>query len=75
MQLKTAFANYQKGKLIFLQPDVQIPDGAEVVVAYIEKRPTQKQEKLSILKILRGRGKGEDLVGRLLLSRQEDKGL
>ncbi len=75
MQLKTVFANYQKGKLIFRQPDVQIQNGSEVVVAYIEKRPTQKQEKLSILKLLRGRGKGEDLVGRLLLSRQEDKGL
>ena len=75
MQLKTAFANYQKGKLIFCQPDVQIQNGSEVVVAYIEKRPTQKQEKLSILKLLRGRGRGEDLVGRLLLSIEEDKGL
>lgn len=75
MQLKTAFANYQKGKLIFRQPDVQIQDGSEVVVAYIENLPTQKQEKLSILKLLRGRGKGEDLVEKLLLSREEDKGL
>ena len=75
MLLKTAFANYRKGNLIFHQPDVQIQNGSEVVVAYIEKRPTQKQEKLSILKLLRDRGRGEDLVGRLLLSRQEDKSL
>lgn len=71
MRLQTTQAIYANGKLIFVNPELAPQNGMEVVVTYLEK--PQKTDTSDTLKALRGRGKGENLVARLLQFRQEDR--
>ena len=71
MRLQTARAIYEDGRLIFADPRLVPGDGAEVLVTFLwEVIP-----KADPIQALRGRGKGEDLVEKLLQSRQEDREL
>ena len=71
MRLQTTQAIYANGKLIFLDPEHAPRNGVEVVVTYLEK--PQELTISNTIQALRGRGKGEKLVERLLQSRQEDR--
>ncbi len=71
MRLQTTQAIYTNGKLIFLDPALAPRDGMEVVVTFLEE--PQKLTVSDTIRALRGRGRGEDLVERLLQSRQEDR--
>lgn len=70
MRLQTAQAIYTDGKLIFADPAYTPRSGTEVVVTYVVE--TENVTIANILKTLRGRGKGENLVEKLLNLRSED---
>ena len=73
MKLQTAQAIYTDGRLIFVDP-AQIPrSGTEVVVTYLAQ--SEKSTLAEPLESLRGRGKGENLVEKLLQMRREDREL
>jgi hypothetical protein len=69
--IMAAKAIYKKGRLIFFDKTEIPKDGAEVVVTFTDdisdKIPVDEA-----IKALRGRGKGERLVEKLLKSRRED---
>ncbi|MDQ1318046.1 MAG: hypothetical protein QG588_1702 [Candidatus Poribacteria bacterium] len=69
--IMAARAIYKKGRLIFFDKTEIPKDGAEVVVTFTndisDKIPVDEA-----IKALRGRGKGERLVEKLLESRRED---
>lgn len=71
MRLQTTQAIYTNGKLIFVDPEHAPQNGMEVVVTYLEA--PEKTLNFDVIKALRGRGKGENLVARLLQSRREDR--
>ena len=71
MKLQTTQAIFANGKLIFLDPQHAPRNGVEVVITYLEQ--SQESDISTTLQALRGRGKGENLVERLLQSRQEDR--
>jgi hypothetical protein len=73
MRLQVVRAIYKGGTLIFAQPELTPRDGTEVVLTYVEE--TEKDEKSTTdpIHALRGRGKGEHLVEKLLQSRRKDK--
>ena len=70
MRLQTTQAIYTNRRLIFLDPEHAPQNGVEVVVTYLEK--PQEIVTANLIQALRGRGKGENLVDRLLQSRQKD---
>lgn len=70
MRLQTTQAIYANERLIFLDPEHAPHNGVEVVITYLEK--PQEPTISSAIHALRGRGRGEKLVERLLQSRQED---
>ena len=70
MRLQTAQAIYTDGKLIFADPTYTPRSGTEVVVTYLVQN--EETAIANTLKILRGRGKGENLVEKLLGLRNED---
>ena len=70
MKLQSVKGVYAEGRLILADPAQAPQEGAEIVVTYVkssESAPTS-----DVIRALRGRGKGEKLVERLLHSRQED---
>ena len=73
MRLQAAHAVYKEGTLIFANPEVVPKDGAEVVVTYLEEFRREGSLGMDPIQALRGRGKGERLIERLLQSRREDR--
>ena len=73
MRLQVVRAIYQGGMLIFTQPELIPPDGTEVIVTYLEDGEIEEQLKVDPIRALRGRGKEERLVEKLLQSRREDR--
>ena len=73
MGLQAVHAVYKDGSLIFADPGLAPKDGTEVVVTFVEKFQTGVTLKVDPIQALRGRGKGERLVERLLQSRREDR--
>ena len=73
MKLQVVRAMYKGGTLIFTQPELIPRDGTEVIVTYLEDGGMEEQPAVDPIRALRGRGKGERLVEKLLQSRREDK--
>jgi hypothetical protein len=73
MRLQVVRAIYQGGTLIFTQPELAPQDGTEVILTYVEEGGEQKLPEIDPIRALRGRGKGERLVEKLLQSRREDR--
>lgn len=65
--LKAAYAIYRKGRLAFTDEQTVPKDGTKVIVVFSEEMGGTDP-----IKALRGRGKGEKLVEKLLQSRRED---
>lgn len=72
MRLQAVRAVYEGGTLIFTNPEFTPKDGAEVMVTYLEEESAEGVSHQDPLVALRGRGKGERLVERLLQARKED---
>ena len=73
MRLQVVRAIYKGGTLIFTQPELTPRDGTEVILTYVEEERTEEQPTVDPIRALRGRGKGEHLVEKLLQSRREDR--
>lgn len=73
MRLQAARATYKDGRLIFADPEVVPKDGTEVVVTFVWESEKDVSPREDPIRALRGRGKGEGLVEKLLESRREDK--
>jgi hypothetical protein len=69
--LRAVRAIYKEGKLIFANEKIAPKDGMEVIVTFLEDSD-KRVPKIDAIAALRGRGKGERLVEKLLQSRQED---
>ena len=72
MRLQVVRAIYKGGVLIFTQPELTPRDGTEVVLTYVEEAEREELSTADPIRALRGRGKGERLVEKLLQSRRED---
>jgi hypothetical protein len=73
MELQAVHAIFKDGRLIFADPDLMPGNDSEVLVTYLV-RPTKKSiADIDQIVPLRGRGKGERLVEKLLKSRDEDR--
>ena len=70
MRLQVVRAIYKGGTLIFTQPELTPRDGTEVILTYLEEGGTEEQSAVDPIQALRGRGKGERLVEKLLQSRR-----
>jgi hypothetical protein len=70
--LRTVHAICKEGVLIFADPALVPHDGTEVVVTYFEAPQAEAPHGGDPLRTLRGRGKGERLVAKLLQARRED---
>ncbi|MBC8232214.1 hypothetical protein H8E77_21930 [bacterium] len=70
--LKAAHAIYKEGRLIFANEQIVPQDGTEVIVTFFEEAKESVKASTDAIKALRGRGKGEKLVEKLLHLRQED---
>jgi hypothetical protein len=73
MRLQAVHAIYKGGMLIFTQPELIPRDGTEVILTYLEDSGTEDQAVADPIQALRGRGKGERLVEKLLQSRRENR--
>ena len=73
MRLQVVRAIYKDGTLLFAQPELTPRDGTEVIVTYLEDDGVEGRSILDLIHALRGRGKGEPLVERLLQSRREEQ--
>lgn len=73
MRLQVVRAIYKDGTLIFTQPELIPRDGTEVILTYVEEEGGEEQPAVDPIQALRGRGKGERLVEKLLRSRREDR--
>ena len=71
--LHAVHAIFKNGALIFADPTLAPQDGTEVVVTYFEALPAEVPSGADLLHALRGRGKGERLVEKLLRARREDR--
>ena len=72
-KLQAVHAIFKDGALVFADPALAPKNGAEVVVTYVEESPTEALGNGDPLGALRGRGKGERLVEKLLQARREDR--
>ena len=72
-RLQAVHAIFKDGILVFADPVLAPKNGAEVVVTYVEESPTETLSNGDLLSALRGRGKGERLVEKLLQVRREDR--
>lgn len=73
MRLEAVRAIYRDGVLVFADPS-QAPKGAtEVMITYLAESQTETSLKVDPINVLRGRGKGERLVEKLLKARREDR--
>jgi len=73
MRLQAVRAIYKGGTLIFADPELAPRDGAEVVLTFLEEFHSERVRGVDPIQALRGRGKGESLLERLLRSRREDR--
>ena len=73
MKLQTVRAIYKDGALVFADPALAPKGVKEVVVTYLEESPTEAFGRVDPIQVLRGRGKGERLVEKLLQARREDR--
>lgn len=73
MGLQAVHAIYKDGKLIFADPEMTPKDGTPVLVTYFVQPRMQSVIDMDPIQALRGRGKGERLVEKLLQSRREDR--
>lgn len=73
MRLQVVRAIYKSGTLIFTQPELTPRDGTEVILTYLDEGGTADRHPVEPIQALRGRGKGERLVEKLLESRREDR--
>ena len=71
--LHAVHAIFKEGVLVFADPALAPKDGTEVVVTYFEAPQTEASRGVDPLRTLRGRGKGERLVEKLLQARREDR--
>ena len=69
-KLHAVHAIFKDGTLVFADPALTPKNGAEVVVTYVEESPTETLGTGDPLSALRGRGKGERLVEKLLQTRR-----
>jgi hypothetical protein len=72
-RLQAVHAIFKDGILVFADPALAPKNGAEVVVTYVAESPTEALGNGDPLGALRGRGKGEHLVEKLLQARREDQ--
>ena len=72
-RLLAVHAIFKDGGLIFSDPDLAPQDGTDVVITYVEEPRHEEPGEVDPLQALRGRGKGERLVEKLLQSRREDR--
>lgn len=70
--LHAIHAIFKNGALIFADPTLAPQDGTEVVVTYFAAPHAEGPCAMDPLRALRGRGKGEHLVEKLLRARRED---
>lgn len=73
MRLQVVRAIYKNGTLIFTQPELTPRDGTEVILTYLDEGGATDRPPVDPIQALRGRGKGERLVEKLLQSRREDR--
>lgn len=73
MRLQVVRAIYKGGALIFSQPELTPRDGTEVILTYLDEGQMEGPRPVDPVQALRGRGKGERLVEKLLESRREDR--
>ena len=73
MKLQAVRAIYKDGTLVFADPELAPKNGAQVIVTFLEELRTQVALEGDPIQALRGRGKGEKLVEKLLRSRREDR--
>jgi hypothetical protein len=73
MELQAVHAIYENGRLIFTDPDMAPINGSEVLVTYLVRASKKTSGNIDPILKLRGRGKGERLVEKLLKSRHEDR--
>ena len=73
MELQAVHAIYENGRLIFTDPDMAPVNGSEVFVTYLVRASKKSLPNIDPILELRGRGKGERLVEKLLKSRHEDR--
>jgi hypothetical protein len=71
--LHAVHAIFKNGALIFADPTLVPQDGTEVIVTYFEAPQAEGPRAVDPLRALRGRGKGERLVEKLLQARREDR--
>ena len=71
--LHAVHAIFKNGTLIFADPALVPRDGTEVVVTYFEAPQAETPHGMDPLRALRGRGKDERLVEKLLQARREDR--
>jgi hypothetical protein len=72
-RLQAVNAIFKDGALVFADPALAPKNGAEVVVTYVAEPLTKPLGDGELLSALRGRGKGERLVEKLLQARREDR--
>lgn len=73
MKLQTVRAIYKDGTLVFADPALAPKGRKEVVVTYLDESPAEVIGEVDTIHLLRGRGKGERLVEKLLRARREDR--
>lgn len=73
MKLQSLHAVYKDGGLVFPTSDLTPKDGTEVVVTFMDEPRERERTEEDPIQALRGRGKGERLVEKLLQSRREDR--
>lgn len=73
MRLQVVRAIYKGGTLIFSQPELTPRDRTEVILTYVEEAGKEERPTIDPIRALRGRGKGERLVEKLLQSRRNDR--
>jgi len=71
--LQTVHAIYKDEKLIFTDRSTLPENGVEVIITFINKSKPAPVLATDPIRDLRGRGRGENLVHRLLKSRSEDR--
>ncbi|GEM_PF-2880039 len=73
MELQAVHAIFKNGRLIFSNLDMAPKNDSEVLVTFIVRSSERTLENIDPIQALRGRGKGDHLVEKLLKSRNEDR--
>ena len=72
-ELQAVHALYKRGRLIFADPRKAPQDGSQVIVTYVVQPSQASLSEVDPIQALRGRGKGEHLVEKLLQARREER--